>query len=106
MNDNARKVRIGNIFAEAVQKAGAFRKGVNVRLAGPEKGNGVLHANVVVSSQDGDFKLLFAIRANDEVLALGPKGPIPRCSLTAESIEGAIKGEIQRELGASPFNED
>jgi hypothetical protein len=102
MNDNARKVRIGNIFAEAVQKAGAFRKSVNVQLAGPEKGNGVLHAKVVVSSQDGDFKLLFAIGANDEVLALGPKGPIP-CSLTAESIERAIKDEIQKELGLRPF---
>jgi hypothetical protein len=103
MNDNARKVRIGNIFAEAVQKAGAFRKGVSVTLAGPEKGDGALHAQVVVSSQDGDFKLLFIIGANDEVTASGPKGSIP-CSLTADSIERAIRDKIQGELGLRPFD--
>jgi hypothetical protein len=106
MNDNARKVRIGNIFAEAVQKAGLFRKGVTVELAGPNERGGVIHAQVVVTSQDGNFRLLFQVGANDEVTASGPKGPLAGCYLTGESIESAIKDEIQWKLGLRPFNSD
>jgi hypothetical protein len=122
MIDDARMLRIRNLFWDAVEKALAGRRDVNVTLT-TEGNNGTVFTKVTIVGEfqlsfvvaandevvasgpkgDGDFKLLFAIRANDEVLALGPKGPIPRCSLTSESIEGAIKDEIQREIGPTPF---
>jgi hypothetical protein len=96
--DHIRKLRIRNIFGEAVEKAEAFREGVNVRLGGAAEIDGVVRAQVTVVSQNAKFKLRFIIGANDDIAASGPKGAI-RCSLTVDSIEGAIKEEIQRELG-------
>ena len=96
--DHTRKLRIRNIFGKAVEEAQAFREGVNVRLAGTAEIDGIVRAQVTDVSQDAKFKLHFIVGANDEIAAAGPKGAI-RCSFTADSIEGAIKEEIQRELG-------
>jgi hypothetical protein len=106
--DHARKLRIQDIFDKAVQKAGDFRKGVNVHFVGAtEESNGLIRAQVLVLSQDGDLKLLFTIGANDEVTGLGPNGwRIPDCLLTPKSIESAIKDAIQWKIGPSPFNSD
>jgi hypothetical protein len=96
--DHTRKLRIRNIFGEAVEKAQAFREGVYVQLGGTAEIDGIVRAQVTVVSQDGKFKLHFVVGANNDIGAYGPKGPI-RCSLTADSIGSAIREEIERELG-------
>jgi hypothetical protein len=63
---------------------------------------GVIRAEVIVASGDGEFKLQFLVGANDEIAAWGPKGSM-RCFLTADSIESPIRDEIQRELNLRPF---
>jgi hypothetical protein len=100
--NHARNLQILNIFEEAVGKAQARRKGVTVRLSRADALVGLVRAQVTVASTDGgDFKLHFLVGANNEIAAMGPRGSI-RCSLTPDSIEGAMTDEIHRELGLSP----
>jgi hypothetical protein len=91
--DHTRISGIQDIFVQAVEKAQAVRKGVTVQL---DQIEGVIRAHVMVPSQDGNFKLLFLVGANNEIAAWGPKGSI-RCSLTADSIESSIRDEIERD---------
>jgi hypothetical protein len=98
--DHTRKLRILNIFVEAVEKARASRKSVDLQLSGTDELVGIVRAQVTFISEDRKFKLHFVVGANNEVAAYGPNGPI-RSSLTADSIAGAIKNEIERELGPS-----
>jgi len=98
--DHTRKLRILNIFVEAVEKARASRKSVDLQLSGTDELVGIIRAQVTFISEDRKFKLQFVVGANSEVAAYGPKGPI-RSSLTADSIASAIKDEIERELGPS-----
>jgi hypothetical protein len=93
--DHTRKLRILNIFLEAVEKARASRKGADVLLDDADELVGIVRAKVTVSNRDGEFKLHFIVGANNEIAAYGPKGPI-RCSLTTVSIATAIGDEIQR----------
>jgi hypothetical protein len=98
--DHTRKLRIRNIFGEAVEKAQASREGVNVRLGRTDELVGIVRAQVTVGSADGKFRLHFVVGANNDIAAYGPKGPI-RCSLTVDSIQNAIRDEIEREFGPS-----
>jgi hypothetical protein len=96
--DHTRKLRILNIFVEAVEKVRASRKSLDVQLTGTDELVGIVRAQVTLISEDRKFKLHFVVGANNEIAALGPKGPI-RSSLTADSIASAIRDEIERELG-------
>jgi hypothetical protein len=100
--EHTRKLRILNIFVEAVEKARASRKGINVELGGADELAGIVRAQVTVVSEEGKFKLHFVVGANNEIAAYGPNGSI-RCSLTADSIGGAVREEIERELGLRPI---
>jgi hypothetical protein len=100
--DHARKLRVLNIFSEAIGKAQPARKGVSARLGDAYQIEGVIRAQVTVASREGEFKLHFLVGANNEIAAWGPKGSI-RCSLTVDSIESAIREEIERELDQTPF---
>jgi hypothetical protein len=100
--DHTRKLRILDIFLEAVEKARASRKGIDVLLDDSDELVGIVRAKVTVSSRDGEFNLHFVVGANNEIAAYGPKGPI-RCSLTAASIANALRDKIQRALGLEPL---
>jgi hypothetical protein len=95
MSDDARMLRIRNLFWDAVEKALAGRRDVNVTLTTEGK-NGTVFTKVTIV---GEFQLSFAVAANDEVVASGPKGPVIGCSLDGDSIANAIRNEILRELG-------
>jgi hypothetical protein len=89
-------LRVLDIFGQAVRKAQASGKGVSARLGDAYQIEGVVRFQVTVTSQEGEFKLHFLVGANNEIAAWGPKGSI-RCSLTADSIESAIRNEIERD---------
>jgi hypothetical protein len=102
MDDDAREMRIRDTFWEAVANATAGRKDINVTINTTEERDGLLFTKVTILGQDGEFKLTFAVVANDEVTVSGPKGPTMRFSLDVDSIASAVRNEIQRELGPKP----
>jgi hypothetical protein len=102
MDDDAREMRIRDTFWEAVANATAGRKDINVTINTTEERDGLLFTKVTILGQDGEFKLTFAVVANDEVTVSGPKGPTMRFSLDVDSIASAVRNEIQMELGPKP----
>jgi len=100
MDENARKLRIRDTFWDAVGKAKAGRKDINLWLDTEER-DGALLTQVTILSPDGEFRfrLNFVVVAKDEVRASGPKGRHMRCSLDVDSIASVIRNEIERELG-------
>jgi hypothetical protein len=107
MTDDARLSQARDIFGKAADKAERFRNGVSVDLTGPDERGGIIHAHVVVKSEGKKFQLRFNVGPNDEVettaLDLG-EWPVPKCTLTSDSIESAIKDAIQWKFGLRPFD--